>query len=78
MLLQVQCSLRVRSDAPRAQSAGRSPGAHAPHDTGLCRLPPLSEAPAFTVGRVDLAASVLVLEPLKKRRTGAKNGGGKS
>src|SRR3954447_15356741 len=32
--------------------------------------PPLSEALALTVDRVDLAAGVLVIESLKKRRTG--------
>ncbi len=37
------------------------------HDARLCRL---SEALALTADRVDLAAGVLVIESLKKRRTG--------
>lgn len=37
------------------------------HNAGLCRL---SEALALTAGRVDLKAGVLVIESLKKRRTG--------
>jgi integrase/recombinase XerD len=39
------------------------------HDLGIHRLPPV-RGKALTVDRVDLAAGVLVLESLKKRRSG--------